>query len=80
MTWRLERNAPPRRWHGKADGLRLLQGDAPVPDAPPLDTLDRALRGRPDGGPAHDVMAAAVKQQPGLADALWAEGFGELTG
>ena len=80
-SWRLERTAPPRRWHGKADGLRLLPGDAPVPDRPPLTTLDRALRGAcPGGGPAHEVVAAAVKGQPLLADALRAEGFGELTG
>ena len=80
-TWLLERTAPPRRWHGRADGLRLLPGDAPVPDPPPLATLDRALRGGcPWGGPARAVMAAAVKQQPGLADALRTECFVELTG
>ena len=80
-TWRLERTTPPRRWHGKADGLRLLPGAAPVPDRPPLPTLDRALReASPGGGPAHDVVAAAVKAQPGLADALRAEAFAELLG
>ena len=80
-TWLLERTAPPRRWEGRADGLRLLPGDAPVPDPPPLATLDRALRGGcPYGGPARAVMALAVKQHPGLADALRAEGFAELTG
>jgi len=79
-AWRLERSAPPRRFRGGADGLRLFPTDAPVPDRPPLATLDGALRAVvPAGGPARDVIAGAVKQRKGLADALRSEALDELS-
>lgn len=79
-AWRLERSVLPRRFRGGADGLRLLPAEAPVPDRPPLATLDRALRTAcPAGGPAREVVAGAVKRDKGLADALRAEALDELS-
>ena len=70
-AWRLERTAPPRRFRGRADGLTLRPGSAPVPDKPPLAVLDRALRrASPSGDRARTVVAAAVKAEEGLADGL----------